>query len=1136
MGERIRSGRKAEPKVGKPLDLPRASFTRVEDEESTKPLGVHDLQARSYGYNNFEDWERPDYYIRYIEPIESELAVQVEYDMDEQDQEWLDALNKERKDMGLDQVSYETFEIIMDKLEKEWFDLMKRVPKPQTDAPPEDSTCAVCDDGEGENSNAIVFCDGCNLAVHQECYGIPYIPEGQWLCRKCTISPENPVSCVLCPAEAGAFKQTNTGKWVHLLCALWNPEVTVTKGAYMEPIEGIERISKPRWRLVCSICGIKKGACIQCQKASCATAFHVTCARQEGLLGSMKSFAEEEHSLRVFCEKHLPPDMLRNRRIHTPPPASSSGAATLKSTKAALAHSSGYAPPAPVIPVYVYNRVIAYIQKIRLLKKRDFMSLVCKYWSLKREARRGAPLLKRLHLEPWTASSSNRHKTEEQKARQLKSLGTLRADIERIRIMAEYVIRRERKKMDRIQEVQNRVDSILFPFDNALLEVLDQIIAIDKMKYFHDPVDRVEVPDYYSIVKNPMDWSQMKEKIIKHEYMNVEEFQNDVNLVFDNAMLYNAPTSTHYKGAVKCKLACEPILAELSALGKDDVAVDGVADLTISGTTVPTVNGVSHAPTIVSPTETDVTCIPPHLRHVNNLEPSIAALELLDGPDAIDAKDLDFKLDGSVLDFLYFYGVTDLKPPPTPPPPAPKVPRDRAAEKQRKLEERERAAAERDELLRQAVLLPRTRRGKKVADSVQADSTQEVAAGPDVEQLDSDVTVMKEDGADEQTSSPIVPGTEETTEKPKRRTRGTSTRPGIPLFVTDTSEMTSHGQFKHFETGWVLDTRTRSGRAGASLTPAPGPSKKRGRQSEGATPSVRPYKRRKPNVQSAHSPEPPTGSSAGQTTQQDHLFSSDVSDVTESDVEGDVDMDKKEEEQSVPPEILEQHPANPRPRKSVLPAPEPSEEAGSIKQRGGRKPIVSGMYGKRGSKVVILKENDIDDGTAENVFQNGTLVWARQGTFPWFPAEISALDGPELRGDIASAKPVMEEKFKGKRLWFVRFFGKSRTWAWLPSARMYPLGEDREFDAKLLDGKQFKTAHMKQSVRRAYQQARETMQTPEETAQEDALKARIAAGDKNAQREYDTIFGNGGESGSEDGEAMDGGGEEGTSMAVDEAD
>lgn len=247
--------------------------------------------------------------------------------MDACDAEWLDLYNAERAKTGEEPVPPEVFEIIMDRLEKEWFDLVRssclymqtssttaqtdienaqnsRIPKASHEA--SDGICEICNDGEAEQSNAIVFCDGCNLSVHQDCYGVPYIPADQWLCRKCTVSPSKPVSCCLCPNEGGAFKQTTSGTtWAHLLCALFIPEVGVCNSVYMEPIDGIENISKSRWRLTCYLCKQRTGACMQCYKTSCTTSFHATCAREYGLtLEVIKG--EDTSECKGWCHRHKP--------------------------------------------------------------------------------------------------------------------------------------------------------------------------------------------------------------------------------------------------------------------------------------------------------------------------------------------------------------------------------------------------------------------------------------------------------------------------------------------------------------------------------------------------------------------------------------------------------------------------------------------------------------------------------------------------------------------------------------------------------------------------------------------------------------------------------------------------------------
>lgn len=87
----------------------------------------------------------------------------------------------------------------------------------------------------------MVFCDCCNICVHQACYGITSIPEGSWLCRTCSLS-QRP-DCVLCPNKGGAMKCTRSGqKWAHVSCALWIPEVSIGCVERMEPITKISSI------------------------------------------------------------------------------------------------------------------------------------------------------------------------------------------------------------------------------------------------------------------------------------------------------------------------------------------------------------------------------------------------------------------------------------------------------------------------------------------------------------------------------------------------------------------------------------------------------------------------------------------------------------------------------------------------------------------------------------------------------------------------------------------------------------------------------------------------------------------------------------------------------------------------------
>ncbi|KAJ8774382.1 hypothetical protein K2173_011631 [Erythroxylum novogranatense] len=181
--------------------------------------------------------------------------------------------------------------------------------------------CNVCHMDEEYENNLFLQCEKCRMMVHARCYGELEPVDGVlWLCNLCRPgAPESPPPCCLCPVTGGAMKPTTDGRWAHLACAIWIPETCLFDVKRMEPIDGLNRINKDRWKLLCSICGVAYGACIQCSNNNCRVAYHPLCARAAGLCVELEDEDrlhllsldddEDHHCIRLlsFCKRHKQP-------------------------------------------------------------------------------------------------------------------------------------------------------------------------------------------------------------------------------------------------------------------------------------------------------------------------------------------------------------------------------------------------------------------------------------------------------------------------------------------------------------------------------------------------------------------------------------------------------------------------------------------------------------------------------------------------------------------------------------------------------------------------------------------------------------------------------------------------------------
>jgi len=185
--------------------------------------------------------------------------------------------------------------------------------------------CGTCLRSNSDHSNEIVECDGCGVSVHEACYGIQEsgsiasnvsaASTEPWFCEPCMAGVHQP-DCEACPNIGGIYKETDVGNWVHLVCALYIPQISffdperITRATMFE-------LNYQSWgRRACVLCKdikfARTGLCIECDAGMCRQYFHVTCAQEAGLLSEPS--LEDSEQFFGHCKAHSDKELIKRRK------------------------------------------------------------------------------------------------------------------------------------------------------------------------------------------------------------------------------------------------------------------------------------------------------------------------------------------------------------------------------------------------------------------------------------------------------------------------------------------------------------------------------------------------------------------------------------------------------------------------------------------------------------------------------------------------------------------------------------------------------------------------------------------------------------------------------------------------------
>lgn len=86
---------------------------------------------------------------------------------------------------------------------------------------------------------------------------------------------------------------------------------------------------------------------------------------------------------------------------------------------------------------------------------------------------------------------------------------------------------------------------IQYHWERVARRMMTNLMRHQKAWIFNEPVkpEKLGIHDYFDIITNPMDFGTIEKKLKSHEYLNMQHFLQDVELVFENCFHYNGEAS-----------------------------------------------------------------------------------------------------------------------------------------------------------------------------------------------------------------------------------------------------------------------------------------------------------------------------------------------------------------------------------------------------------------------------------------------------------------------------------------------------------------------------------------------------------------------------------------------------------------